>query len=371
MRIQRRQSVVACPAISPRRSPSRRVVSGAWEGRRRAAWALVLSAWAWGCVERDESHAADFKVVARFGEGGRSPGQFVKPRAIDTDGRWLYVIDMTARVQRIDPETGRCTAWWQLPDFEFGRPVGVTVGPWTDGSKVLYIPETHYHRVSVFRLPEGMGRPPEMLLRFGEYGRGPGQFIFPTDVAVLPGADGRAERIYVSEYGGHDRVSVFDPRGTFLFAFGTFGPEGVDETGGGISFNRPQSIAIEPTRRELVVCDAANHRLGRFTLEGGLLGWIGSPASAGSGPGQFKYPYGLALPGDGTALVCEYGNGRVQRVDLATGASLGVYGRAGRGESQSASPWGLALVGRRMFVLDSGHHRVLAVESPGGRGGGA
>lgn len=362
-----RQSAIKGPTAATGRSGAGRSARGA------LAVTLGLALWAGapGCVERDESAAADFDVVGRFGEGGRSPGQFVKPRAIDSDGRWIYVIDMTARVQRIDPETGRCTAWWQLPDFEFGRPVGVSVGPWADGSKVLYIPETHYHRVSVFRLPERMGEAPEMLLRFGEYGRGPGQFVFPTDVAVLANAEGRAERIYVSEYGGNDRISVFDARGAFLFAFGSFGLGDAGEGEGGVAFNRPQSIGIEPGRRELVVCDAANHRLGRFTLEGVLLGWIGGPDSSPGAPGRFKYPYGLALPGDGTALVCEYGSGRVQRVDLASGASLGVYGRSGPGESQSASPWGLALAGRRLCVLDSGHNRLLVIEAPTGRGGGA
>jgi len=332
---------------------------------------LVVAALA-ACAEHDPEHAADFDVLARFGEVGRSPGQFVKPRAIDADARSLYVVDMTARVQRLDPDSGRCTAWWQLPDFEFGRPVGLSVGPWVDGSTVLYVPETHYFRVSVFRLPDAMGHPPDLLLRFGEYGEGPGQFIFPTDVAVLPTPDGtRVERLYVAEYGGHDRVSAFDPEGRFLFAFGAFGPEGVGDDPAGIYFNRPQSIAIDRARRELIVCDAANHRLGRFTLGGDLLAWIGSPDSAGDAPGRFKYPYGLALPGDGTALVCEYGNGRIQRIDLETGRSLGLFGRSGRGDAQAASPWGVALIGRRLFVLDSGHSRVLTIEAPARRGGGA
>lgn len=349
---------------------ARRALGGNRRGASRRACLLALAVLGAGCGERDSGSAADFEVVARFGETGRSPGQFVKPRAIDTDGESLFIVDMTARIQRIDPRTGRCTAWWQLPDFEFGRPVGISVGPWVDGSTVLYVPETHYYRVSVFRLPDRMGEAPDLLLRFGEYGQGPGQFIFPTDVAVLPGPGG-VERIYVAEYGGHDRVSVFDAEGTFLFAFGAFGPGGVGEDPAGVYLNRPQSIAIDTGRRELVVCDAANHRVGRFSLEGELLAWIGSPDAAGDGAGQFKYPYGLSLPGDGTVFVCEYGNGRVQRIDLATGRSLGLYGRSGRGESQAATPWGLAQIDRRLYVLDSGHGRVLAIEAPTRRGGGA
>src|SRR5438552_3206451 len=54
-------------------------------------------------------------VKSMFGEVGLNPGQFTYPRAIDGDGKSLYVIDKAAHVQRMDPATGRATAMWTMP----------------------------------------------------------------------------------------------------------------------------------------------------------------------------------------------------------------------------------------------------------------
>lgn len=302
-------------------------------------------------------------VTRVFGEVGTSPGQFTYPRAIDSDGKNLWIIDKSARVQRIDPETGHGTALWQMPEWEHGKPTGVTVGPPLPGMSdpfLLYVPDTHYFRVMVYRPPpeteRGAG---ELVAKFGEYGNGPGQFIYVTDVALLTGADGRTiERIYVSEYGGNDRISVFDPTFKFLFAIGKPGD------GDGVEFSRPQSMQIDKERRRLIVTDACNHRVGLLTLDGQLVRWIGSPATAGEGQDSFSYPYGLILLGDGTALVSEFGNHRIHRVDYVEGKSLGTFGGPGRGRGQFTTPWGLATLGSSVFALDSGNERVEVFAKP-------
>ena len=112
--------------------------------------------------------------------------------------------------------------------------------------------------------------------RFGAYGRGDGEFYYVTDVAFMPAAAGdgpaaRPERIYVGEYGGADRVSVFDAGHRFMFSFGAAGSS---DDPGDIRFNRPQSLHFDASRRELYVADASNHRIGRFTPDGELLGVV-------------------------------------------------------------------------------------------------
>lgn len=316
-------------------------------------------------------------VSVAFGEVGDSPGQFSYPRCIDATKTDVWVIDKLARVQRVDVKTGRTTGGWRMPAWGNGKPTGITV--WTPpagGPARVIIPDTHYHRVMIYD-PEGAAPPEHMadapgrlIASFGSYGEEDGQFIYPTDVAVLPTEDGRGiQRLYVVEYGGHDRVSVFEPaqgeqRGqeakfVFRFDFGRFGD------GQGAEFNRPQSIEIDPARRELVLTDACNHRVGRFTLDGEIIAWIGG--GIGKGPGQMQYPYGLELLEGGKALVAEFGGNRVQMFDLVTGGSLGIFGQAGRNEGQLASPWGLAVAGRTVLVLDSGNNRVQGFDSPGGR----
>ncbi len=302
------------------------------------------------------------------------------PRAIDTDGEALWVVDKTARVQRIDPESGECLFWFKMPDWELGKPVGVTVAPGTlvipgvagagppdEKRPILFIPDTHYNRVMVYRTPRTKTDPPERLAQFGSYGQGPGQFIYPTSILLstkpAPGGGEELERVYVAEYGGNDRISVFDAKFNFQFSFGSNGDSAAPEA---IQFARPQTMRWREGKagRELVVTDARNHRIGRFTPEGKLLGWIGKSDMPGKGPGELTFPYGLWMLKDGTALVAEFGNNRVQRLNVETGESLGVWGKAGRGPGELATPWALAVLKDEVFVVDSGNNRVVRFEGP-------
>lgn len=315
------------------------------------------------------------ETTAIFGEVGLSPGQFSYPRAMDADSRSLWVIDKQARVQRLDVKTGLQLGEWQMPKWELGKPTGITVWDPTgrDEDALVFVADTHYHRVAVYRPSAARpgGGVAEAIAEFGGFGTEPGRFIYTTDVAILPSADGRRiEKVYVSEYGGNDRVSVFRApevvgQGEFVheFSFGGFGTDGGPE----VRFNRPQSLWLDARGRRLYIADACNHRIGVFTLDGKLEQWFGGPESVGTQPGSFKYPYGITGLGDGTAVVVEFGNSRVQRIDLTTGASLGVYGGLGRREGLLTSPWSSARVGETLFVLDSGNNRVVGMRSPAGR----
>ena len=274
---------------------------------------------------------------AVWGTTGRLDGQLVYPRAIayaPADDSF-FVVDRTARVQHWDG-SGRFLNGWSMPANAQGKPVGVSVGP--DGN--VWVPDTHYHRVIVYT-PDGVE-----VRRFGSVysgeGDGFGEFLLPTDV----GFDA-AGRVFVSEYGGHDRIQVFTPAGEFLYAFGSFG-------GGDGQFNRPQSIAVVGDR--VYVTDACNHRIVVFSTDGK---WLGNLGELGGGPGQFRFPYGLAVDEEGNLIVCEFGNNRVQRIDPRTGESLGTWGSPGRGEGEMAYPWAVAVDGSdRVVAVDAGNNRL-------------
>ena len=279
------------------------------------------------------------EVVRHFGKTGRGPGEFLYPRAIDiaADGT-LWVIDKTGRLQRFDAK-GRYLGGFAMPDIERGKPTGFSVGP--DGR--LYVADTHYQRVMVYT-PAG-----KLLRRFGSYGMGPGQFIYPTDVAFAP--DGR---LFVSEYGGNDRVSIYTRDGEFLRSFGSFG-------GGRGQLSRPSAVKVDPRRKCLYVADACNHRIAVYDLQGSLRRYL---CSVGRGPGQLRYPYDLALRKDGRLVVCEYGNNRIQ-VLSPDGRSLGVYGSAGRQLGQLAAPWGVCVDGdENACVVDALNNRIQVWRLP-------
>jgi sugar lactone lactonase YvrE len=314
-----------------------------------AAGAIVLALlFVPACDRRDGT--PPIPVALEIRGSGFGPGQFVAPRAaaFAPDGR-LFVIDKQARVQRFSPE-GTYELEWPMPESERGKPVGVSVHP--DGR--VFVADTHYHRVMVFDRDGGE------LARFGRYGTGPGEFYYPTDIAFLP--DGR---LAVSEYGGNDRVQLFSADFTPLASFGRFGR-------GNAEFARPQSITL--VGDELVVADGCNHRLQVWGLDGG---WRRDLGGAGREPGRFAYPYGVESLGDGTVLVAEFGNHRLQRISLADGRPLGVWGGPGahREGVDPAGPEpgrllypfavasGLGFGDGRVAVCDSGHDRVGLVRA--------
>ncbi len=316
--------------------------AAAWAPLRR--WrgpaALLLAAlpcWLPGCRGAPEEGRA-LPARATFGSPGRSLGQFSYPRAIAVDAArgLVYVVDKTARVQRFGVD-GTPELEWRMPEWANGKPTGIEVAP--DGR--VFVADTHYHRVIAY---DGQGRE---LLRFGAYGQGPGELIYPTDVAFGP-----KERIYVSEYGGNERVNVFDAGGRFLFSFGSPGPAAGQ-------FNRPQALAFNASQTELFVADACNHRIVVVTPDGDVLRVLGGP---GRGPGELAYPYDVMVLRDGTLLVCEFGNNRVQRLS-PEGKPLGTLGRVGTRPGELQYPWGVDGTADDIFVLDSGNNRVQVIDN--------
>jgi len=285
-----------------------------------------------GC-DRHSGYVGKAKVLDVFGRTGRGQGEFIYPRAIDiaSDGS-LFIVDKTGRIQCFTHK-GEFLGAFQMPLIEAGKPTGLSFAP--NGN--LYVADTHYHRVLVFS-PKG-----KLISGLGQFGQEEGSFIYPTDVAFS--GDGR---IFVSEYGGNDRISVFTEQGNFLYCFGAPG-------NGDGQLSRPSAICVERSRKRLYIADACNHRIAIYDFDGKPFGYIGSP---GRGRGQLRYPYDLALLPDGSLIVCEYGNNRLQLFS-PDGQSLAVYGQAGRQPGQLAYPWGVAVNNKRQaFVVDAGNNRI-------------
>ena len=287
--------------------------------------ALALAGLA-GCAKPTEPKAI-------WCETGTAPGQVVYPRAISySPGDDSYfIIDRVAHVQHLDHE-GKYLNGWRMPDWKNGKPVGVSVGP--DGN--LYVPDTHYHRVLVYS-PQGA-----LLRQWGKEGTGPGEFIYPTDVAFDTHG-----HIFVSEYGDNDRIQVFDNAANRLYVFGKFG-------NGAGEFSRPQSMVIDGDN--VYITDACNHRIVVFKTNGTFVRNMGS---CGSGLGQFRFPYGLDEDAEGRLVVCEFGNNRVQLIDKETGKGLKTWGSAGREPGQMAYPWGVCVDKHdRVVAVDAGNNRL-------------
>ena len=302
--------------------------------QKNVALACVLAAALAGCTAETPSAGAS-AVIAWWGSRGRIDAAFVKPRVIDVlPGGNVVVIDRTGRVQTFDP-LGVFVGKFALAKVTKGYPTGMAIGP--EGN--LWIGETHAYRVGVYT-PGG-----NELFAFGRCGTGDGEFVYVSDVAVSP-----LGKVYVSDYGGPDRVQEFDIEGHFVRVLGAYGLEAGQ-------FRRPQALACAADG-SLLVADAVNHRIQKFSAAGVPEAVYGSP---GSGQGQLYYPYDIAVSDDQTVYIAEYGNCRVQRMTL-DGEFTGTWNGDGAGTGGLVSPWGVAVDGRNLYVLDTGNSRVLRLD---------
>jgi sugar lactone lactonase YvrE len=296
-----------------------------------------------GCIRSTGSPTGRFEAV--WGRPGSAPGKLFRPRAIAIDkDDLLYIVDMTPQIQVFTAD-GRLVRGWQTPEFERGRPSGIAF----DNAGNLLVCDTHYFRVLVYS-PQGELLENQTL--GGTCGNGDGEFQFVTDAA-----QDAAGNYYVAQYGEYDRIQKFSSERKFLLSWGEHG----HELG---QFLRPQKIVVD--RRGFVwVTDACNHRIQVFDAKGSQANLVKTWGVEGYGPGQLKFPYDIllddaALAGktSGFVYLCEFGNHRVQKFTV-DGGFVGSFGHNGRREGELDQPWGIARDSQgRMYVLDTYNHRV-------------
>ncbi len=165
-----------------------------------------------------------------------------------------------------------------------GRPAGVAVG-----ADRLYVADSARHQIRVYDLT---GR---LLARWGRRGTAPGEFNFPTHLAV-----DAAGRLFVTDT-LNARVQVFDPGGGLVAVLGRVG-----DTSG--HFGRPKAAAAD-SWGHIYVTDGLFDNFQVFDLRGRFLLHVGE---TGTGPGQFWLPAGVAVDGKGRIFVADSYNRRVQ-----------------------------------------------------------
>ena len=292
---------------------------------------LVLVLSLSGCGGPAAGAALTIAPVRIWGAMGSGDGRFSLPRVIDSPGDGtIYVIDKSGRLQHFGAD-GTFLSVLQLPQMDNGKPTGMGIGPKGD----LYIADTHNHRISVY------DRDRKLLRRWGSYGTKPGEFTYPTDVAVSAKGE-----VFVTDYGQVDRVQKFDRQGTFLMEWGEPG-----EAPG--QLRRPSAVALDG-KGGVYVADTANHRVQKFAEDGRLLRVFGG---MGSASGQMKYPYDVIVGHDGMVYVCEYGNCRVQKF-TPDGEPVVLWGMPGREPGMFAQPWGVTMAGDVIHVADTENHRI-------------
>jgi tripartite motif-containing protein 71 len=151
---------------------------------------------------------------------------------------------------------------------------------------------------------------------FGSFGHGDGQFNLPTGIAV--GVNGN---LYVADRDNH-RIQKFSSDGGFLDKWGSLG------SGNG-EFIRPQGIAVD-SNFDIYVADSQNDRVQKFDRNGNFIRKWGS---RGSNDGQFSGPNGIAVETDDDVIVVDSGNFRIQKF-TSDGEFIRKWGSQGSGNGQ-------------------------------------
>jgi len=217
----------------------------------------------------------------------------------------ISVYDSTGKLLRQWGRTGK-------EDGEFDCPGGLALS--TDGR--VFVADQTNRRVQVFAA-DGT-----FLAKWGEYGTKEGQFGGIVSIRSRVGgpqflAFDSKGNLFTTE-GSMGRVQKFTGDGKFLLAWGN----NDDKPGsfGGVftgfkdrqtTLQGPVSICVD--KQDRVWVSAVSGRIQQFSSDGALLGGFGS---AGTEPGQFHAPHGLAIDSRGHLYVVDAFNHRIQKFDV-------------------------------------------------------
>ena len=214
--------------------------------------------------DADKIHVFDEQRqhIRSFGQYGSGNGQLDYPSGITVDADGLVYICNRGN-HHIEVFTMDGTFVKEFGVGHFHHPWGVTMN-----NKQVYVADNGNCRISIFTL-EG-----ELIRNIGSRGSGPGQFDWPSAVAISPDGD-----MYVTDY-NNQRVQVFSPDGVFQREFGKG------------ELNYPRDIFLTADGHVLVA-DTSNDRVVIFDTTGQFI----HSFQVGSGP------RGLAIDHNGDLLV--------------------------------------------------------------------
>jgi len=183
----------------------------------------------------------------------------------------------------------------------------------------------------------------------GGPGDAPGQLRGPIDLTIDP-----AGNVIVADT-QHHRIQKFTPDGTLIWLRGKSGADGAPVTGdGALEFNTPKDVAVAPDGT-IVVADGGNDRVQRLSAEGTFIAAY---------PVKFE-PESIAVDADGSLFLAETSGNRIHRTDPGGNVNL-TWGQTGEAPGQLNHPNDVSVGGGFVYVADGRNARVQKFTRDGG-----
>jgi len=267
------------------------------------------------------------------GGKGSGRGQFDSPTGIAVDGSGNVLVADTGngRIEKFSP-TGAFLSIIGTKGSgqgQLGQPNGIAI----DRVGNIYVADAGNHRVLTLK-PEGTfiaeWKGPEL----GFYG--------PRRIAIGPD-----DSIYVADQ-GHSRIVKFNPDGTVVTGWGSKG-------NGDGQFNDPTSLAVDPVTNKIYVADPINKRIQVFDSNGKFLNKWSVP--------EWGNPVGfedLIVDSQGGRLYASSAHMDAVLIFDFNGTRIGAL--TPKPPDRLEGPSGLALSGRKLYVLNMYGNRVSVID---------
>jgi sugar lactone lactonase YvrE len=249
-------------------------------------------------------------TLARYSPQGAVSGA----RGSDLRAGALWTADGAGRTYELDDNGDLCVhdaEGWRVARLGgLGKKV-VAIAASPDGQTVAGIDSK---RQAVVRLRPS--NPKEAPLVFGQPGKNNGQFDNPIALAV-----DEAGRTYVLDDGLY-RVSVFDDKGSFLFAFGSYGKDGNQ-------LKEPKLIAVSAAGDAAYVYDDDKYEVKKFALDqkAATGTHVTNSGGKGDGPGQLRSVVGMGCDRQGLLYLADDSRGDLQALDFRGNSAVALVAR--------------------------------------------